>query len=598
MKSKAGVVAMTVLLAAACCKSGSGQATPAATSSTPPAVSTNGIVNNASFAAGSNALAPGTIVAVFGTNLTDGTSCLPPSCNPSFQSDHRLNSTLAGAQVMVNGTPAPIFYASPNQLGIQIPTEVTGTSAAVQVIVNGQSSNTANISIGPFSPGIFTFTADGKGAGAITHADGTPVSGSSPAQPGETVVIYSTGLGQITPAVPTGETPAATTSTVATPTVTIDGIPAQVQFSGLAGCCIGLNQINVVVPSNVHRANNVSVVLSIGGQQANLVTMATASGPSAPPPTAAITLSSLAFNSPTVTGGSNDQGMVVLSAAPSSGTIVALSSSNSSVVSVPPSVTVAAGSTSATFTITASASLVTTSTVTITASEGGVTQTAMITATPPPLPITLYSLAFTSTTVIRGSNFQGMVVLSAAPSSATTVALSSGNSSVVSVPSSVTVAAGSTNATFTITASASLVTTSTVTITASEGGVTQTATITVTPPLPPITLSSLVINTTTATAGSTYQGMVVLSAAPSADTTVALSSSNSSAVSVPPSVTVAAGSTSATFTITTGSSAANTAVTITASEGGVTQMTVLTVTPLPQPAPGPPAPPPPYYYGY
>lgn len=242
-----------------------------------PSVNVGGVVNNASYTLASRNIAPSTIVAVFGTDLTDGSSCLPAAgCFPSFDSAGRLGTTMSGAQVIVNGIPVPIFYAAPTQLGVQIPTDLPGTSASIRVTVGGQTSESRTISLDPFSPGIFTVSQDGKGAGAITHSDGSLVEASNPARPGEVIIIYATGLGQVTPAVPTGTLPRGTTTTLTTPTVTIDGIPAQVQFSGLSGCCVGLNQINAVVPINVHLANNISVVLSIGGRQSNVVTLATA----------------------------------------------------------------------------------------------------------------------------------------------------------------------------------------------------------------------------------------------------------------------------------------------------------------------------------
>ena len=240
----------------------------------PPAVAANGIVNNGSFATGSNGLAPGTITAIFGANLTQGiAACLAPACSPTFRADKRLNTTLVGTQVEINGIPVPIFYASPIQLGVQIPTELTaGTSATLQVTVAGQSSPPSTVSIGATSPGIFF---SGASIGAITHVDGSAVTATSQAVPGETVTLYATGLGQVAPAVPTGQVATGTTITVATPTVTIDSLPATVQFSGLAGCCVGLNQINVVVPTNVHTGTNVPVVVTVGVQQSNTVTMAT-----------------------------------------------------------------------------------------------------------------------------------------------------------------------------------------------------------------------------------------------------------------------------------------------------------------------------------
>jgi uncharacterized protein (TIGR03437 family) len=161
-----------------------------------------------------------------------------------------------------------VLYASPIQLGIQIPAELTaGSTATVQVIVDGQSSAASTLNTAAFSPGIF--------AGAITHANNTAVTTANPAASGETVTIYANGLGQTSPAVPTGELPSGTVTMLTTASVTIDGIAAQVQFSGLAGCCVGVNQINAVVPSAVRTGTNVPVVVSVSGQQSNTVNMAT-----------------------------------------------------------------------------------------------------------------------------------------------------------------------------------------------------------------------------------------------------------------------------------------------------------------------------------
>ena len=88
------------------------------------------------------------------------------------------------------------------------------------------------------------------------------------------MTIYANGLGQVSPAVLTGELPIGIVSTLATPSVTIDGITAPVQFSGLANCCVGVNQINVIVPSGVRTGTNVPVVVSVSGQQSNTVNMA------------------------------------------------------------------------------------------------------------------------------------------------------------------------------------------------------------------------------------------------------------------------------------------------------------------------------------
>jgi uncharacterized protein (TIGR03437 family) len=241
-----------------------------------PQINAGGIVNNASYNLGSDgtSVAPGSIAAIFGSNLTDGSSCLPPNCNPTFGSNGNLNTTMAGAQVTVGGTAVPIFYATPTQLGIQVPFELAGGPAQVAVSVAGRSSTATTANVATVAPGIFTYTADGKGAGAITHVDGSAVTTQSPAQPGELVILYATGLGAVMPAVPTGALPAGTSSSVSQVMLNIGGIGVIPDFAGLAGCCVGLNQINARVPAGVSRGNAVPVVLNISGKSSNTATIA------------------------------------------------------------------------------------------------------------------------------------------------------------------------------------------------------------------------------------------------------------------------------------------------------------------------------------
>jgi hypothetical protein len=117
--------------------------------------------------------------------------------------------------------------------------------------------------------------------------------------------------------------------------------------------------------------------------------------------------------------------------------------------------------------------------VTISASYGGVSKSATLTVTPPPLP-TFSSLTLNPTSVIGGAQYStGTVTLSGpAPAGGAQVMLSSSNG-VAGVPSSVFVPAGATSATFAVSTSVVLVSTS-VTISASYNSTTQTATLSVT----------------------------------------------------------------------------------------------------------------------
>jgi len=216
-------------------------------------------------------------------------------------------------------------------------------------------------------------------------------------------------------------------------------------------------------------------------------------------------------------------------------------------------------------------------TVVVTNAVGSVSSNAAtLTVTPPPLP-TVSSLTLNPTSVTGGSSSAGTVTLSGpAPSGGAVVSLSSSNPIAAMIPSSVTVAAGATSATFTV--STNPVGTSTsATISASYGGVTRTASLAVTS----ATLSSLTLNPTNVTGGSSAVGTVTLSGpAPSGGVVVTLSSNNVLVANTPSSVTVPAGSTSASFSITTLPVLLQTTVRISASYRAKTLSANLTVSPF------------------
>jgi hypothetical protein len=299
--------------------------------------------------------------------------------------------------------------------------------------------------------------------------------------------------------------------------------------------------------------------------------------PAAPPPA---TLSAITLSPSTVAGGNTSQGTATLaSAAPSGGAVVTLTSSNTARATVPASVTVASGATSATFTVSTATAAASTS-ATISGVSGGVSRNALLTISQTPSAASLSSLAVSPTSVTGGTSSQGTVTLtSAAPSGGATVTLTNSNTTAASVPASVTVAAGATKATFTV-STVSVTASTSATIGGTFGGVSRSAALTVTPPPPPASLSSAAVSPASVTGGSSSQGTVTLtSAAPAGGFTATLSSNNTAAATVPASVTVAQGATSATFAIATSSVTASTPATITASAGGVARTATLTVTP-------------------
>jgi hypothetical protein len=267
--------------------------------------------------------------------------------------------------------------------------------------------------------------------------------------------------------------------------------------------------------------------------------------------------------------------------APSGGMTEQLSSSNSSVMSVPPSVTVPAGFTSTTFTITTSSVSAPTS-ANLQASEsydGGVENGSIALTIEPPL-TAFSSFYLTQSSVTGGASSTATVVLGApAPSGGATILLSDSDWGVANIPSNpVMIAAGATTATFTVT-TAAVTASTTVSITASYAGASQTVTLTIVPPT--VTFTSASFNQVGATGGSSPTGTVLLTGpAPAGGIVVSLSSNNPAVASVPASVTVPQWSSTATFTITTTPVASPVSVTVTASTGSISATAaLLTVTP-------------------
>jgi len=185
----------------------------------------------------------------------------------------------------------------------------------------------------------------------------------------------------------------------------------------------------------------------------------------------------------------------------------------------------------------------------------------------------LVSVALNPATVTGGAGSTGTVTLSAAaPTAGAIVTLTSGNTNAATVPASVTVAAGATTATFAITTKA--VTAGTVaTITATYDGVSKALGLVVNP-----LLGSLTLNPSVLTGGAGSTGTVTLTAAaPAGGTVVTLTSGNVNVATVPASVTVAAGATSATFAVTTKAVTGVTQVNITATCSGASRIVTLTV---------------------
>jgi uncharacterized protein (TIGR03437 family) len=202
------------------------------------------IANGASYA---QAFAPGTLMTVFGTQLSSTTrsaGVLP------------LPLDINGVSATVNGVSAPLYYVSPGQINVQVPYE-TGTGLAVLGVNNNGQVASFPFAVAPSAPGLFT------------APDGSLLP-SSTAKQGQPAVAYITGDGDTTTFLITGASPPTGTTVAHLPrtrlpvTVTVGGLPATVTFAGTPIGLVGISQINFTVPATAPLGAQ-SVVITVGG---------------------------------------------------------------------------------------------------------------------------------------------------------------------------------------------------------------------------------------------------------------------------------------------------------------------------------------------
>ncbi len=199
-----------------------------------PGLSNVTVVNGASFQKGTG-ISPGGIATISATGDLAGVQGLVTANNIVGP----LPTTLAGVSVTfgVAATPAPIYYVQSingaDQITVQVPFEVVpGSAVPLTVSVANGGSTTVNVTVKPFAPGVFSTIYNGKSYPVVQRPDGSFVSPTNPAQLGEDITVYVTGLGQVTPATATGDA----------------GIPGQSVALGANGALpliVGLNNSGV-----------------------------------------------------------------------------------------------------------------------------------------------------------------------------------------------------------------------------------------------------------------------------------------------------------------------------------------------------------------
>jgi uncharacterized protein (TIGR03437 family) len=237
-----------VLLTAMALGVAAGMPFPMVASVNPPALiySAAGIVNAASYSAGS--LAPNAIASIYGQNLSFATEAL----TPATETNGGLPVQLGGVAVYIGPYEAGLYYVSPLQINLLIPSVLVPGTYPLIVVRNDFAGPTVLITLNVTGPAFF---ADGSGNVIAQHLNGALVSAGSPAVPGEWVVIYVEGLGRTVP-----DADMYLPSDVAAPIVNLAefslmlngvAVPAgSIYYAGITPGLSGLYQINVQLPAD------------------------------------------------------------------------------------------------------------------------------------------------------------------------------------------------------------------------------------------------------------------------------------------------------------------------------------------------------------
>jgi uncharacterized protein (TIGR03437 family) len=220
-------------------------------------LSAQGVLSGASLLSGP--VAPGEVITLIGSAIG------PISPQQPVGSTSTMN--LGGTSVLFDGLPAPLLYASPDQINAIVPYGVLAKGTTyLQVTSQGQILAGLPLSTAATVPAIFTLDSTGVGPGAILNQDSTVNSPSNPAEIGSIVSVFATGAGQTDPPGIDGQIAGSSLPGPLLPvSLRIGGLDAQVLYAGAApGLIAGVLQVNLAVPQGVPSGPAVPIVLAVG----------------------------------------------------------------------------------------------------------------------------------------------------------------------------------------------------------------------------------------------------------------------------------------------------------------------------------------------
>jgi uncharacterized protein (TIGR03437 family) len=216
----------------------------------PPMIAEDSIVDAASVTP-LRALAPGTLISIFGERLAD--QSVPAAQVP-------YPTMLATTGVLIHGELAPLMMVDAPQVNAIIPYGIEQNTRQQILVLRGNTySQPVPFTVVAASPAIFV-TGNGR-TGAIVDANGKLITPDNPAKHGDLINIFCTGLGEVQPVISAGDHSPASSLPTTPVTVSIGGSDATVKFAGLAPGLVALYLIQAIIPDNVAGADDVPVIV-------------------------------------------------------------------------------------------------------------------------------------------------------------------------------------------------------------------------------------------------------------------------------------------------------------------------------------------------
>jgi uncharacterized protein (TIGR03437 family) len=205
--------------------------------------------------------------------LASGLSLAPGNCLGETTVLGPLSRRVAGMEFQFGDKRAPIFAiclgadGTTGQANLQVPFELGAGTVGMLVRYGADTSSPQEFSIGdlpvlPASPGIFEYSLDASTKLAIAiKQDGSIVSPTNPAKPGDTVRVYTTGLGPILPSQATDQLGFPGQKPFFTPTVKLGGADLGGVTAEYAENVIGIFVVTFQIPSTQAAGNAVELII-------------------------------------------------------------------------------------------------------------------------------------------------------------------------------------------------------------------------------------------------------------------------------------------------------------------------------------------------